>query len=1171
MLPRLWFNPLTHLSRTREHLISTGHRFALLPQLANSRPLDHDLIGYIDCYLLLCSSTDNMTTIDLLHCYPPHKGDEKKAVESSEPNLTMPDLNPSQYFDPKTKLLHEMLDSVVKDLANSQPEPASPWDGTLWRSPHRPRSRSPTYSEISDSFESPARIEHCTKELLSTPISPKSPQVKGPDGWPLVVEVAMNDFHRGRLSTPILEKTELPNRLIVRKRQQQTSCFGGGDSRERQETGSCISVATEGQRDSQCQQENMILRPLAFQKQQSNVLVQQYDETQDNVDSASLKPLHSQQLGFTGLDEQSDCQYGHKSVDLQRTELQQQSDGGSQADCFYVPTLSARRYSGKGHSLLRNASTDLHPALTNDNLPIGLCLENAELKHSIIQSYGEEHDDYHAQTDGTYSLRKDCRPVVLSDALSTNKEIDEHAEPRLSTLVDAVDACSKRTSFSKVIGAVDNIGVESLDHKTGRYNTLEDSGDNKLHLLESPAPEDSNVSNVNTDSDIVSWRSSGLLKDVVEESEDLLTHTKTLDQRQPQHSTLGSAQPLHPQKAGEACERRNNMLALQGPNTKQRTPSSSPQRVPPTLKLTIITSTTSQSNLTKQSKRRPSDKKLAQSVPSAAKMAQLKDSTRKEGRLSPAALAEMRKTARSQPHFQTGPNSPEDQSQAQIHPLLRSKSFSRPSSPTSNIASNPALKYVFEDDDSECLENEKEDGVGHWISTKPCSSFETQAQNTESSINHAFNEEYTPPQSGKAMGNTMPMILYKKDDTEGQEAGHTERSNDKAFELSSKSMTLPSSMLPANWPLPMDGPSLSAVGSLDVLPSSIFQPPVLPATPGYYYLDSAIGTPATYNSWASTPHRHEHGNCCGTPSSATTLPTSAVPTLNSTLCSNSPASCGMTMTPASSVGQITVNLPASRGSEMTPSSSFGHFAGKTPDSRRAPITPSSSLGDFTDSKLNRRSISISSVFAHYRKARNTGLPTPATTDSIASSKESAEWVQSREIANDPFTSAHDSNTAFSLIVKTPSKENLAEIPSKGTDGFHTPTRRSSGRFSLSRRSLSTCRRPDTNEDLEQALSSLIFKPSRSRPQERSDRASRPIDSAKKPDGSGSGRGSSLNIATNNANTNWEIAPQPTPLLLRDEFSMRYRPEPLEAQDHHALRKDALQGVKQGLRKVFGRQ
>ena len=1113
-----------------------------------------------------------MTTIDLLHCYPPHKGDEMKAPDSSKPNLAMPDLNHSQYFDPKTKLLHEMLDSVVKDLANSQPEPASPWEGTLWRSPLRPRSPSPTYSEISDSFGSPARIEHCTEDLLSTPVSPTSAKVNGPDGWPLGIEVAMNDFHRGRLSTPILEKTELPNPLIVRKRQQQTSCFGGANSRERQETGSCMSVATEGQCDSQCQQESLMLRPLAFQNQQSNVLFQQYDEGQDSTESASLKPRPSEQLGFTGLHQQSDCQYQYNSVDLQSTELQEQSDGGSQEEDFlYVPTLSARRYGSNDYSSLRNANTDLDPALTNDNLPIGLALdndsENARLEYSIFQSYAEEHDDYHAQTDGTYSLPKDCRQVVFSNALSANKEIDEHAEPRLSTLVDAVDACSERTGFSKVIGAFDNIGAKSLDHKTGLYNTLEDSGDNKLHLLKSPAPEDRNV---NTDSDLVSWRSSGLLKDVVEGSEDLLTHTKTLNQRQPQHSTLGSAQPLHIQEAGEACERRINMLALQEPNTKQRTPSSSPQRVPPALKLTIIPSTTSQSKLTKQSKRRPSDKKLAQPIPSAATMAQLKDSTRKEGRLSPAALAEMRKTARSQPHFQTGPNSPEDQSQAQIHPLLRSKS--RPSSPPSNIASNPALKYVFEDDDSECHENEREDGVGHWTSMEPCSSFETQAQNAESSTNHAFNEEYIPLQSGKAMGNTMPKILYKKEDNEGQEAGHTESSNDNALELSSKSMTLPSSMLPANWPLPMDGPSLSAFGSLDVLPSSIFQAPVFPATPGYYP-DSAIGSPATYNSWASTPHHHEHGNPCGTPSSAITLHTSAVPTLNSTLCSNSPASGGMTMTPASSVGRTTVNLPASRGSEMTPSSSFGQLAGKTPNSRRAPITPSSSLGDFTDSKLNRRSVSISSVFAHYRKARNAGLPTPATTDSIASSKESAEWVQSREIANDPFTSAHDSNTSFSLIVKAPSKENLSEIPSKGTDRFNTPTRRSSGRFSLPRRSLSTCRRSDTdtNEDLEHALSSLIFNPSRSRPQGRSDRASRPIDSAKKPDGSGLGRGTSLNIATNEANTNWEIAPQPTPLCLRDEFSMHYRPEPVEAHDHHATRKDALQGVKHGLRKVFGRQ
>ena len=355
-----------------------------------------------------------MTTIDLLHCYPSHKEHETNALDSSKPNITMPDLKPSQYFDPKTKLLHELLDSVVKDLAKSQPEPASPWEGTLWRSPLRPRSRSPTYSEISESFESPARIEHCTEDLLSTPITPTSAHGNGPDGWPLGIEVAMNDFHRGRLSTPILEKTELPNRLIVRKRQQQTSCFGGGNSREGQETGSCMSVAPKGQCDSQCSQENMVLKPLTFQKQQSNVLFQHYDEGQDNLDSASLDPLPSQQLGFTDPHQQSDCDYQHKSVDLQLTELQQQSDGGSQADILYVPTLSARRYSGKDYSSLRNANTDLHPALTNGNVPIGLGIDNAGLERSIFQTYGEEHDDYHTQTDGggIYSHCKDCRQGV---------------------------------------------------------------------------------------------------------------------------------------------------------------------------------------------------------------------------------------------------------------------------------------------------------------------------------------------------------------------------------------------------------------------------------------------------------------------------------------------------------------------------------------------------------------------------------------------------------------------------------------------------------------------------------------------------------------------------------------------------------------------------------------
>ena len=353
-----------------------------------------------------------MTTIDLLHCYPSHEENEMKALNGSKPNLTKPDLNPSQDFDPKTKLLNGMLDSVVKYMANSQPEPASEWDGTFWRSPLRPRSRSPAYSEISDSFESPARIEHCTKELLSTPLSPTSGQVKGPDGWPLGIEVAMNDFHRGRLSTPILDKTELPNRLVVRKRQQQTSCFGRGDSREGLETGSCMSVAPKEECDSESQQENIVLRPLAFQKERSDVLSQQYDERQDNIDSASIKPLPSQQQGFPRPYQPSDCQYQHESVDVQLTEWQEQSeqsDGGSQADILYVPTLSARRYSGKNHNSLRSASTDHSPALTNVNGPIGLNLDNAGLERSIFQTYGEEHDDYHTQTGSTRSLSKNCR------------------------------------------------------------------------------------------------------------------------------------------------------------------------------------------------------------------------------------------------------------------------------------------------------------------------------------------------------------------------------------------------------------------------------------------------------------------------------------------------------------------------------------------------------------------------------------------------------------------------------------------------------------------------------------------------------------------------------------------------------------------------------------------
>ena len=1112
-----------------------------------------------------------MTTIDLLRRYP-HKENETKGLDSSTPNHTMPDLDPSQHFDPKTRLLHDMLDRVVKDLASSQSESASEWDGTLWRSPLRPRSRSPAYSEISDSFESPGRIEHCTNDLLLSPISPTSTQFKGPDGWPLGIEVAMNDFQRGRLSTPTLQETELPNRLILRKQQQQTPRLGGGDSREGPETGSCTSVPLKPQCDSERQQENVRLRPLAFHKHQSSVLSQQYDERQAHLESANLKPLPCQQQSFTCPQQHSDCQYQQKNEDVQLTELQ--SDEETHLDVLHIPTLSALKYGGKDRNTLRNASTDLDPALKNGNVPIGLAFENAGLERSIFQIHGEEHDGSHTRTDFTCLIHKDIRQTVLSGALPRNKEINGSAHRAELPISALADTCSEKTGYSKALGVVDSTNVESTDCETGCHNTLKDSWNDNPQSIEPPKSEDSNAI---PDKDAVPCRLSGLLQDILEQTEDLLTNISTLNQGQPQHSTSGSAQPPNLHKSGGADERRDSMLALQGPKTRPSTPSSSSQCVPHTLELTINPSTKMQFESTKFSVHDLSDAKSPQPTLSAATMAELKDTTRKEGHLSPAALAELRKTAESQPHFHTEPDSPADHSQAQIHPLLRSKSFSRPSSQPSRTANDSALKYVFEEDDNDGNEIEKKDSVSHQITTRAIPCLEVEAQGTKSSDTLIPVKEHTTLLFGKMRQGALPGSPCKEHDTNGQKSEYTRTFTPQTYNLgSSNDSTLVPSFqnvrpfLPTTSLSTMNGLCSLEVESPDAMPSSISQPLILPASTGHC-LTPAVGSPAPYNSWASTPHHHELGTSCSTPSSAATLPTSTVPTPNTASWTNSPTSCGMTMTPASSLGQISGSLAPSRETKMTPSASFGQFVENEPNHRGMPMTPSSSLGDLTDNKVYRRSLSLSSVFARYHKTRYADLPTPATTDSMVSSKESAEWDQSGEATNDPFTSTHDSSTPFSLIVKAPSKENLANFPIRAVDRFNTPTKRNSGRFSLPRRSLSTCERPNTNEGLERALSSLIFNPHRSRHQERSDSASYPIDSARKPGGSGFGRRRSLNIATNNANQKWETAPPPTTLCLRDEFSMRYRPETVEAHDHYATRKDALQGMKRGLRKVFSRQ
>lgn len=1049
-----------------------------------------------------------------------------------------------------------MLDKTVKDLANSQSEPVSEWEGTLWRSPLRPRSQSPAYSEISESFESPCRIEHCTNELLLTPLSPTSTHSRGPDGWPLGIEVAMNDFHRGRLSTPILDEKELPNRLIVRKRQQQTSHFRDSDSRAGQET--------------VCQ-ESLGLRPLALHTAQGRVLSQQSGKRRSDVDSAKLEHRRYQQQVFKCPQQQNDNGYGEESDDMSLGEGQEQGDGRTYSDELCTPTLSARKY-GDNESSLEKASTDLYPALANGSLPIGPALENAVLKHSIFQPYCGEHDEFHALINTTRLLRYENRQRALSNTLLGDKEYHanvHHTELRINAFADAFN---EKTRSSKTSSAVDIDVAKSLNRDFCRLDTFENNRNDTLPATKWPRSDNSEAS---TDSDIVSWKTSGLYKDVLQESEDPQTNKLALYHGHPQHFTLASTERLDPLKSSGAGERRDSMLALHDTPNKISTPSSSPPRVPPALKLTINPFSKRPLDSYKASEHRLSVTNSSQPTLSPTTMVKLKASTRKEGRLSPTTLADLRKTAESQPHFQTKPASPEDQSQAQVHPLLRSKSSCALSS---KVANDSTLKYIFKDDDSESHEVEAEDSVSHQVTTESRSSLEPETQNAKSAITPTSIKEHTSLQVGKVLERTVPRYLGKEDAIEGQEAGYEgnftpqssslRSSNDITLPSSPEITTPPSGFLPATFPPTMNGLPPSVAGSLDVIPSSILNSSTLSATTSYC-LNSTTGSLAAYNSWASTPH-HEHGNTYSTPSSGASALTSTVPTANASLCTNSPTSCGLTMTPASSFGQLTGELATSGGNKISPSSAFGQFKEKSPTSGGIPLTPSSTRGDFAGNKDYRRSVSFSSMFARYHKARYPNLPTAARTDSIHSSKVSAEWNQTNEATNDPFTSTHDSSTSFSMNIKAPSKENLVNTPTRCVDQFETPTKRNSGHFSLHKRSLSLSGRPRTNEGIERALSSLIFNPHRSRLPKRSDNTSGSIHTSAKSASSSSAHRRSLSIDTNNVNQKWEIAPLPTPLCLRDEFSLRYRPEPLEAHDNYATRKDALQEVKQRLRKVFGR-
>ena len=1045
-----------------------------------------------------------MTTVDLLqrylfHEYSIHIGgvsQQLKASNSENPDPTMPESNPSQYFDEKTKILHDMLEKAVKDIADNQSEPASEYEGTLWRSPLLPRSRSPTCSEISDSFESPGRIEHCTKNLLSTPISPTSTQFKGPDGWPLGIEVAMNDFHSGRLSTPVLQEKELPNRLILRKQQPQIPRFGSSGNGEGQKTPSFVSEPFERECDNQHQQESVDLKTLALRQRQSSVLSQQYLDGQDHADSASLEPLTFQQQSSSRRRQQSDSRWQQDNVDLFLEEMQDSSDGEYRSNVFCVPTLSARKFGDDENSRGKHASTDLD-----------LNLEHTELeKFSGPQYYSEALDESYPQIDGISSTCEGNWPPVQSNSLSCNNETNENAHHLVSQINAPTDALDARICPPKLLGVVEGIGVESIDPTLSCKNTFEDIGNDSFQDDSSLTFEDGKA---NTDSDIVARKTLGLLDIIPEESEGALTIPLTRYRVQPQHFILRTADL---QKSSGGGDRRDSMVAPDGLSTKP-------------------------------SRRRLVEGESFKSLLSAPTMAEFQDLILTEGHLSAATLAKLRKIAESQPHFQIRPDSLEDQSQAEIHPMLRSKSFSRPFYQPPTTINDPALKYVFKDDDSEG-HAAGGDSISHQINTSP-SLFQPEAQDNDGLAMHRPMKEQPSLQLGKMIGHTVPRC--KEDAIEGREVEYAGNSKPQSMLVPSlENANSSSRSIPSTSSSPMDGLSVSAAGSPDVMPSSIFEPSISPADT-IYYSNLTTASPVAYNSWASNSDYHSLGNSWSTPSSGNTAPTSAIPTPNAPLYENVSTSHGMNMTPSSSFGQCIENSPSDCGVPMTPSSSFGEI----------------------DDKPSRRSVSFSSMFSRYHKARYPDLPNAAMTDSTVASKQSDERIQARESTNDPFTSVRNGASHFSLALKVPSKDDLADPLNLGVGILNTPTKRSSGRFNMPRRSLSASGRPKTNEGIEHVLSSLLFNPHRSFRLKRRHSVSASVDSSAKPEGSDPGNRRSLSIASNTVEQQWEVAPSATPLDVRDEYSMRYRPEAVEANEDYFPRKDALQGMKQGWKKVFG--
>ena len=1114
-----------------------------------------------------------MTTNELLQHYSPHKDsshngkdpDKAKDFKRMQSHLAMPSRDPYQFFNAKTKVLHHMLDTVVKDLASRQPEPASEWAGTLWRSPGQPRSRSPTYSEISDSFDSPTRIEHCINDLLSTPTSAVSAKFKGPDGWPLGIEVAMNDFHRGRLSTSFVQEKELPNPLILRKKEAYMPLFGGNGNLEEQETASCRSVPFGEHDHSQDQLEIVALEPVAFQREKSNVRFQQDGERQDHRDSAGHERLPSREQSDTTPLHVSEKQCRQESLylDLDLDELQEQMNEEKALDLDGIPILSARKYGDDGDSR-GCASSELHSAVAQGKEPIGLALANPGLQPPTSDLCTNEYDGSQFKTDGASLSSQDNRPTALSQLPRPHTEEtqdDPHPKnPQINALADALDG---RANFSIASAAFRDPGVESISGDIGCQNRLDDIENNTLG---GTRPLTSKDSEADADTDITTWTTLGPLEDILEESEEPLADTVTLEQGQPQHFTPESAEPLELQNPSGTGEMYESVLCVRKPQHKS--PALSP-RCPPKLSLTIAPSAKAQYEVTQPSTYLCVDGNSSESQ--AATKMMLKNTTQKKSCLSPAALAELRKIARSQPHFLAAPDSPNDQVQAEVHPLLRSGSCSRSSSQLSKAANDSPLKYIFEDDDTEPHKAEG-DGFGRLITMKPYLPFQTEAQGIESFVTRLSREERPSSQFDKMTEDTYTASgdRWKADNTEGHEADHEDNlnaqrstlrcSNDTTLVPSLESATRSStsqSMMSRN--------SAALTEPPDLMPSSICQLPKSMSRTGCCP-DSAIGSSAAYNSWASTPHHHEHCNSSCTPSSAATVPTSTVPTPSTLFYCSSSTSRGMTVTPSSSFSKFTDSQPASRGNLMTPSSSFRSLGGKSPNPCGISMATGSSISNFNIYKAYRRSVSTSNMFARYQKARYPDLPTAAVTDSMVSSD---NLVQAKEVNNDPFTSTHVTTTPCSFNLKPPSKEDLADKPNTGVNQFNTPTKRSSGRFSLHRRSLSISRRPTKNEGLEGALSTMIFSPPRNRLHKRSRSISGSIDTTARPEGSGSGHRRSLSAA--NVKQKWEMAPPPTPLALRDEFSMRYRPEPLEADDHYFRRRDALQGMKQGFKKVFSRR